>query len=164
MSLTHPILERSRLLLVISEVFGKLLLTRLSSQISKIHPVQRDFGPKTSCIHTAFILQEAIHQLCSRRKKAHLDVKKAFDTAWHDGSFLKPLLFGVPFYICTTCLVVAPLSPALSLFTRRCAKVQSSHPLYTIQNLCQRPSNAPLFICTWCHSQWILLWSPHICR
>ena len=90
------------LLPVISEVLEKLLLTRLSSQTSKIHPLQGGFRPKTSCMHTAFILQEAIHHLRSKKRKAftaYLDVKKAFDTVWHDGLFQKLLLFGFPRYI-----------------------------------------------------------------
>ena len=89
------------LLPVINKVFEKLLLTRLSPQVSQIHQLQGGFRPKTSCMHTAFVLQEAINHLRSRKKKAYtayLDVRKAFDTVWHDGLFLKLLIFGFPCY------------------------------------------------------------------
>ena len=86
---------------MVSKVFEKLLLTRLSPQVSLVHLLQGGFRPKTRCMHTAFVLQEAINHLRSRKKKAYtayLDVRKAFDTVWHDGLFLK-LLFGFPRYI-----------------------------------------------------------------
>ena len=54
----------------------KLLLTRLSPQVSQIHSLQGGFRPKTS--------------------SAYLD---AFDTVWHDGLCLKLFLFGFPRYI-----------------------------------------------------------------
>ena len=44
------------------------------------------------CIHTAFILQEAIQSLRKKGKKAYvayLDVRKAFDTVWHQGMLVK---------------------------------------------------------------------------
>ena len=56
--------------------------------MSNIHPLQGGFRPRTSCIHTAFVLQEVIHHLRSQKKKAYiafLDVKKEYDTVWHEG-------------------------------------------------------------------------------
>ena len=90
------------LLPVISKLFEKLLLSRLSSLMSNIHPLQGCFRPKTSCIHTAFVLQESIQHLRSHKKKAYvafLDVKKAYDTVWHEGLLLKLLQFNFPRYI-----------------------------------------------------------------
>ena len=52
-----------------------------------------------SCMHTAFILQEAIWHVRNQRQKAFLaflDVKKAFNTLWYNGLLLK---LGLPRYI-----------------------------------------------------------------
>ena len=107
----------------------------------------------------------SIHQLCSRRKKAHLDIKKAFGMMASFSNFsclASHSTFG-PY--CATGIVIAPLSPVLSLFTRGCTKVQSSPPyvLYRtfVKDLLMHLSSSGH---AWCHSQWILLWSPHICR
>ena len=90
------------LLSVISKVFEKLILSRLSTQMSLIHPLQGGFKPRMSCMHTAFILQEAVRSLRVQKKKAYvafLDVRKAFDTVWHSGLLLKLIQFQVPKYI-----------------------------------------------------------------
>ena len=52
-----------------------------------------------SCMHTAFVLQEAIRHVRDQRQKAFLaflDVKKVFDTVWHNGLILKLLQLGLP--------------------------------------------------------------------
>ena len=53
-------------------------------------------------MQTAFLLQEIIMAVQERKKKAFvvfLDVKKAFDTVWHEGLLYKLTLFGFPRYI-----------------------------------------------------------------
>ena len=98
------VVRRISACVVLSKLFEKLLLARLSSQSAKIHPLQGGFRPKTSCIHTAFILQEAIRHTRFRGKKvfiAFLDIKKAYDTVWHKGLLLKLLQYNFPSYIWT---------------------------------------------------------------
>ena len=90
------------LLSVIGKVFEKLILTRLSTQSAPIHPLQGGFKPRMSCMHTAFVLQEAIRSLRDQKKMAYvafLVVKKAFDTVWHNGLLLKLLQFEFPKYL-----------------------------------------------------------------
>ena len=58
------------LLPVISKVFEKILLNRLSEQAGKLHPLQGGFRPGVSCIHTGFVLQEAISSTLEKREKA----------------------------------------------------------------------------------------------
>ena len=50
--------------------------------------LQGGFRQGLSCIHTAFVLQEAISASLEQKSKvfaAFLDVRKAFDTVWHRG-------------------------------------------------------------------------------
>ena len=75
------------MLSVIGKVFEKVLLHCVSDQQDKLNPLQCSFRPGFSCLHSACILQEAISSVWERKKKvfvAFLDVKKAFDTVWHD--------------------------------------------------------------------------------
>ena len=75
---------------------------------------------------------------------------------WHDGLFLKLLLFGVPFYIWSILCNWYSRSTSISRpFPIHQGVYQGAvlSPLCTIQNLCQRPSNAPLFIWTCLVSQ-----------
>ena len=70
----------------------KLLLNRLTEQESMLHPLQGGFRQGLSCIHTAFVLQEAISASLEQKSKvfaAFLDVRKAFDTVWHRGLMVK---------------------------------------------------------------------------
>ena len=92
------------LLSVIGKVLEKFLLSRLSTQTALIHPLQGGFKPRMGCMHTAFVLQQAIRSLRAQKKKAYvafLDVRKAFDTVWHNGLLLKLLQFSFPKYIWT---------------------------------------------------------------
>ena len=90
------------LLSVIGKVFEKVLLHRVSDQQDQLNPLQGCFRPGFSCLHFVFILQEAISFVRERKKKvfvAFLDVKKAFDTVWHDGLMFKLALHKFPMYI-----------------------------------------------------------------
>ena len=73
------------LLSLIAKTFEKVILLRLQAAgiPDQIHPLQGGFKPGVSCIHTAFIFQEAIQHLREQKAKAYvalLDVQKAFDT------------------------------------------------------------------------------------
>ena len=72
------------------KVFEKLLLCRIHEMVppSSLNPLQEGFRDGYSCLHTAFILQEAIQTTWEGGKKcyvAYLDGRKAFDTVWHEG-------------------------------------------------------------------------------
>ena len=91
-----------------------------------------------SCMHTAFILQEAVRSLRVQKKKAYvafLDVRKAFDTVWHSGLLLKLIQFQVPKYIWSIinnwyhhCAAL----PVLSQSNRECAKELYCLPCSTV--------------------------------
>ena len=104
-NLSHPSNFRGiTLLSVIGKVLEKVLLSRLSTQTALIHPLQGGFKPRMGCMHTAFVLQHVIRLLRAQKKKvyvAFLDVRKAFDTVWHNGLLLKLLQFLFPKYIWT---------------------------------------------------------------
>ena len=75
-----------------AKLFEKLLLTKISEDGISLNPLQGGFKPGYSSLHTAFILQEAIQSTREINKKAFvafLDVRKAFDTVWHEGLFVK---------------------------------------------------------------------------
>ena len=58
----------------------------------------RWFQAGLSSLHSAFVLQESIANLRESNKKAFvalLDVRKAFDTVWHNGLFFKLFHAGV---------------------------------------------------------------------
>ena len=78
----------------LSKVLEKILLLKIHQQDSPpvLNPLQGGFREQVGCIHTAFILQEAIQSLREKGKKAYvtyLDVRKAFDTVWHQGLLVK---------------------------------------------------------------------------
>ena len=76
-----------------SKLFERVLLPLLSDELlPKIHPLQGGFRPGHSTSHTSFILNEAISECKCKRGVAivaFLDVRKAFDTVWHEGLFFK---------------------------------------------------------------------------
>ena len=78
-----------------------MLINIIVPEIS-LNPLQGGFRPGYSCLHTAYILQEAIQHTRERNKKAcvaFLDAKKAFDTVWHEGLFVKLYNKGLPMCI-----------------------------------------------------------------
>ena len=89
------------LLSSISKVLEKVLINIISPDIS-LNPLQGGFRSGYSCLHTAYILQEAIQHTRERSKKAYvafLDARKAFDTVWHEGLFVKLHNKGLPMRI-----------------------------------------------------------------
>ena len=78
-----------------SKVLERLLLLKiqqLDSPPPVLNPLQGGFREHVGCVHTAFVLQEAIQSLRERGMKvyvAYLDVRKAFDTVWHQGLLVK---------------------------------------------------------------------------
>ena len=78
-----------------------MLLHRLTDLQSQLNPLQGGFKSGHSCLHSAFILQEAILSLREQKKSfvAFLDVRKAFDTVWHVGLMYKLSKFQCPLYI-----------------------------------------------------------------
>ena len=81
-----------------SKVLEKLILLKINHQHPPLtlNPLQSGFQQHMSCIHTAFVLQEAIQSL---REHAYLDVRKAFDTVWHEGLLVKMYKKGVTGHI-----------------------------------------------------------------
>ena len=76
----------------VGKLFEKLLLEKILHQGVSLSPLQGGFRPGYSSIHTSFIFQEPVQSLRECGKKAFvafLDVKKAFDTVWHKGLFVK---------------------------------------------------------------------------
>jgi len=78
----------------LSKVLEKLLLLKIHQQDSPPvwNPLQGSFREQVGCIHTEFILQEAIQSLREKGEKAYvayLDVRKALDTVWHQGLLVK---------------------------------------------------------------------------
>ena len=82
-----------------------------------IHSLQLGTA-SVSCLHTAFVFQEAVQHLRDHKEKAYvalLDVQKAFDTVWHNGLFHKLYSYGIKghtwrilrkWYQSTTCTVL----------------------------------------------------------
>ena len=73
----------------ISKVLERLVLLHLRALDPplSLNPLQGGFRSQLSCLHSAFILQETIQHLREHGKKAFvafLDVRKAFDTVWHE--------------------------------------------------------------------------------
>ncbi len=83
----------------VAKLFEKLLLARMMTDGISINPLQGGFRAGYSSIHSAFIFQVAVQTLRDLDKKAYvafLDVKKAFDTVWHEGLFVKLHQKGAP--------------------------------------------------------------------
>ena len=98
--LTNPSNYRGiSLLSNISKLIEKLLLCKLQATNLHLNPLQGGFRSGFSSLHSAFIFQEAVQAIRDRGKKAYvafLDVRKAFDTVWHQGLFLKMHRKGIP--------------------------------------------------------------------
>lgn len=102
LDLTNPTNFRGTLLSVISkEVFEKFLFLHLSSVTSRFQPLQGGFISRRSPMYTTFILQEAILSIQEKKKAfvAFLDVRKGFNTVWHDSLLYKLCQFGFPNFI-----------------------------------------------------------------
>lgn len=84
----------------VSKLFERVIAPRfLECLLPLLHPLQGGFRPGFSTLHSSYILQEAILECRSHQKKAFvalLDVRKAFDTVWHDGLLFKLYEAGVP--------------------------------------------------------------------
>ena len=100
--LTNPSNYRGITLLSnVGKLLEKVILQRLHDRTkidSCMSPLQGGFKPGVSCLHTAMIFQEAIQHIREKGKKAYvalLDVRKAFDTVWHEGLFHKLFQLGV---------------------------------------------------------------------
>ena len=81
----NDLLVKLTLQFVLAKVFEKIILLRLldSNLHNHIHPLQGGLKPDVSCLHMAFVFQEAIQHLRDQKKKAYvalLDVQKAFNT------------------------------------------------------------------------------------
>ena len=80
------------LLSVIAKLYEKLLLTRYQAQKITINELEGACKRGCSNLHTAMMLQELIayNKECKYVTYVSLlDTKKAFDTVWHPGLFLK---------------------------------------------------------------------------
>ena len=84
----HRTIEES-LLSNVGKLLEKLILDKLSADGISLNHLQGGFRVGYSSIHTAFVFQVAVQSLRDIGKKAFLDVKKAFDTVWHEGLFVK---------------------------------------------------------------------------
>ncbi len=118
----------------ISKLFEKLILLKLRSIDLHLNPLQGGLRPGYSALHTAFIFQEAVQSIRETGKKAYvalIDVKKAFDTVWHQGLFVKLHRKGVPsriWHIVKNCHGTPPL-PALSKWK---TPTHGHSPLYKV--------------------------------
>ncbi len=78
---------------VLSKLLDSILLQRVDHWfVSKLDSLQGANRAGSSSIETAAVLQELIAQNLNRRNTVYvvlLDVKKAFDTVWHEGMFVK---------------------------------------------------------------------------
>ena len=103
-----------------SKVLEKLIILRISEldPPPTLNPLQGGFRAGHSCSHTGLILQEAITAIREAGSKAYvafLDVRKAFDTVWHDALLVKLHRKGITghfshlistwYSACTSCVV-----------------------------------------------------------
>ena len=126
----------------ISKLFEKVILAKLQSSSLPLNLLQGGFCSGYSPSHTAFVLQEAIQSIRESGKKAYvalLDVKKAFDTFWHQGLFVKLHHKGIPtriwhilnnWYTSSSCSVL------------HCGNHSRSFPI--LQGVCQGAILSPL--------------------
>uniref|UniRef100_A0A1X7TXX3 Reverse transcriptase domain-containing protein n=1 Tax=Amphimedon queenslandica TaxID=400682 RepID=A0A1X7TXX3_AMPQE len=87
------------LISVLSKLFEKVLYPYIADILTPLlHLLQGGFRQGFSSLHTSLILQEGIAECKACHHKAYLaflDVKKAFDTVWHDGLFFKLMQAGI---------------------------------------------------------------------
>ena len=71
--LTNPSNYRGiTLLSAVSKVFEKVILLRLSDLQAKLNPLQGGFRMGFSCLHSAFVFQEAVTSLRERKQKVYV--------------------------------------------------------------------------------------------
>ena len=73
---------------VLLKLYERVILTRIeqSGQV-KIHDLQGGFQKNSNCLMTSFLVRESscyAREYNSKLYIAFLDVRKAFDTVWHD--------------------------------------------------------------------------------
>ena len=76
----------------ISKVLDKIVLVRIQEELLPLNHLQGGFRAGHSCLHSAYIYQEAVQSVRERGNKAFvasLDVRKAFDTVWQEGLLVK---------------------------------------------------------------------------
>lgn len=110
---------------VLLKLLERVLLTRIQlfNEISPpIHPLQGGYRKNLGCLMTSFALKESTHFAKENSSKLYicfLDVKKAFDTVWHQGLYYKMYVSGIDMIIIKT--VISMYSEMTS-----CVKGQSS--------------------------------------
>lgn len=86
---------------VLLKLYERILLFRIESNSYysvNIDSLQGGFQKQVGCIMTAFSLKEAIYFSKENKSKLYvcfLDVRKAFDTVWHEGLFYKMYQFNI---------------------------------------------------------------------
>ena len=85
------------LLSSLSKLFEKLLLLRLDNVSTSLNPLQGGFRRGFSCLHTAFIFQEAVAAI--RRKKLLLHFSMHIRPVWHSGLMVKLHQWKIPMYM-----------------------------------------------------------------
>ena len=89
------------LLCVVGKVFCKVINNRLVQYLEcggKLHEGQAGFRVGRSCMDNAYVLNEVVQGRLKEGKVTYaffLDVKKAYDTVWRDGLWLKLWEMGV---------------------------------------------------------------------
>ena len=81
------------MLSTVGKLFCACIKNRIQSKVS-LHDGQAGFRPERSCIDNIFVLSEALHSRIGATPSLttfafFLDVRKAFDTVWHDGLWYK---------------------------------------------------------------------------
>ncbi|MES9880824.1 MAG: reverse transcriptase family protein [Sedimenticola sp.] len=87
---------------VILKLYERILLSRMELQVQPpMNKLQGGFQKQIGCVMTSLMLKECIHFAKEHDSKLYvcfLDVKKAFDTVWHAGLFVKLFRQGVKWY------------------------------------------------------------------
>ena len=79
------------LLSVVGKVFTRMLNARIVGELEasgSLTDDQAGFRPRRNCIDNLFVMNQALQDRLSRGEKTYLffvDLRKAFDTVWHDG-------------------------------------------------------------------------------